>query len=504
MLQVIRRYIDLVAEAARRDPNGAAVVSEDRRLSYGELDDRVGRLGTGLRRQGLRVGDRVALLSDNELECLEIQAACVRSGFTLVSLNSRLAVPELEYILRDCAPSILIAGRREEDRCAQLGRRVGLSSLCTLGVPRSMTGYDSLLSSPGDLDADPLDLDLLTTILYTSGTSGRPKGAMIDRAGMTARVLVNALELQARPDDVFLECLPMFHISAFLAYAYAYVGATAVMLRSFSPRLCLEMIADEQVTSMVLVPTMIRMILDDPDLDLINTASLRLLIYGGAAIDPPLLRRALERFGCGFHQQYGMTETGAQSILRTWDHVPGDDQALASAGRDAVTFEVRVVDGDDRPLGVGGIGEVVCRGPAVMSGYWALEETTASTLRGGWMHTGDLGYRDERGLLHIVDRRNDLIITGGENVYPREVEAALGDLGIGEVAVIGLPDERWGHVVVGVIEGEAPSDEALATYLRERIAGYKVPRRWVRVDHLPRNASGKVLKTALRDALADR
>lgn len=501
--RTLKRYVDLVAEAARRTPGKTGVVWLERRLTYGELDERAARLGAALRARGLEPGDRVALLAANELEYLEVQAACIRSGFTLVPLNVRLAMPELEYILRDSAPAALIAGRTEEERSERLAGAAGIGLLVGLGSPRRIEAYDELLAgAEPDPEADPLDLELVTTILYTSGTTGRPKGAMIDRAGMTARVFVNALETEARADDVWVQSLPMFHIAAFLAYAWAFRGATLVMLPAFTPRDCLETLEREGGTATVLVPTTIHMLLEDPAIDEFDLSALRLIVYGGASIEPSLLRRALERFGCAFHQQYGMTETGAQSILRPSDHDPDDDELLASAGRDAASFEVRIVDPHDRPLPAGEIGEVVCRGPAVMSGYWNLPKATSETLRNGWMHTGDLGYRDSRGYLHIVDRRNDLIVTGGENVYPSEVEAALtAHPLVREAAVIGLPDPKWGQVVTAVLVTDAESDEELESYLRERLAGYKLPRRWVRVDELPRNATGKVLKTKLREQL---
>jgi fatty-acyl-CoA synthase len=212
----------------------------------------------------------------------------------------------------------------------------------------------------------------------------------------------------------------------------------------------------------------------------------------------------MDRLRCGFHQQYGMTETGAQSILRPNDHDLSDPGSLASAGCEAVSFDIRLVDDDDHEVPSGAVGEITCRGPAVMSGYWNLPEVSAETLRGGWMHTGDLAYRDERNLLHIVDRRNDMIITGGENVYPREVEAALaGHPAVPDAAVIGLPDARWGQVVTCVLRDDAPPDDELEAFLRERVAGYKVPRRWLRVAELPRNATGKVLKARLRDELTE-
>jgi acyl-CoA synthetase (AMP-forming)/AMP-acid ligase II len=495
------RHLDLIAGPAVRRAGVIAVVGNGRRLTFAEVDDRIGRLGGLFRGLGLSPGDRVALLADNELEYVEIQGACLRSGYALVPLNTRLAEPELRFILEDCSPGLLITGRNHAERGRKLAADLGIQHVLELGDPGS---YDeAVAAATADPDADPLDPELPATILYTSGTTGRPKGAVVDRLGFTARVLINAVELQVRQDDVHLACLPMFHIAAFLAYAHAVNGATVVMLQEFEPAAALAAMERERVTTTVLVPTTIGMLLDSPAVDAHDLSALRLIIYGGSAIEPAPLRRALARFGCDMHQQYGMTETGGQTILRPADHDPADEEKLASAGTEAVGLQVRVVDDQDRPVRRGEVGEIVCRGPSVMRGYWNRPDATADALRGGWMHTGDMGHRDPRGYLHITDRRNDMVITGGENVYPREVEAVLAEHpDVGEVAVLGLPDPRWGQVVTAVLVDTSVGDEELADWTRARLASYKVPRRWIRLEELPRNVTGKVLKHRLRDTLA--
>lgn len=499
------RYLDLVRAGATRFGAKAAVVGDGRRISFAELDDRVGRLGTVFRAMGLEPGDRVALLAANEVEYLEIQAACLRSGFALVPLNIRLTERELAFILGDCSPALLVAGRAEAKRAAALAGDLGIGQVLGLGTPREIPRYDAALESARpDPAADPEDPELPATILYTSGTTGSPKGAVIDRLGFTARVMINAIELEVRSDDVHQTSLPMFHIAAFLAYAHTVQGAAVVMLSEFEPVEALRTMERERVTTTVLVPTIIAMLLDSPAMEGADLSALRLIVYGGSSIEPGPLRRALKRFGCEFNQHYGMTETGGQTILRPADHDPDDTERLSSAGTDAVSLEVRVVDDEDVPVARGEVGEVVCRGPSVMCRYWNRPEATEETLRGGWMHTGDLGYRDSRGYLHITDRRSDMIITGGENVYPREVEAVLVEHpDIVEVAVVGVPDPRWGQLVTAVVVGSVPPDEELVAWARERLAGYKVPRRWVRADGLPRNVTGKVLKHRIRSAVAD-
>jgi acyl-CoA synthetase (AMP-forming)/AMP-acid ligase II len=499
------RYLDLVRAAATRFPDKAAVVGNGRRLTFAELDDRVGQLGAALRAMGLKPGDRVALLAANELEHLELQAACLRSGFALVPMNNRLTERELSFILTDCDPALLVLGRNEEKRGAALAGQLGIANLLALGNPQELPSYDEALQAARpDPDADPHDPELPAKIMYTSGTTGSPKGAVVDRLGFTARVMINAVELETRSGDVHQACLPMFHIAAFLSYAHTVVGATVVMLPEFDPAEALATMQRERVTTTVLVPTTIAMLLDSPAIEGADLSALRLIIYGGSSIEPGPLRRAMDRFGCDFHQQYGMTETGGQTLLRPADHDPADTERLASAGTEAVGLEVRVVDDEDVPVAQGEVGEIVCRGPSVMLRYWNRPEATAEALRGGWMHTGDMGYRDSRGYLHITDRRNDMIITGGENVYPREVEAVLIEHpGIAEVAVVGVPDPKWGQTVTAAVVGAVPADDELAAWAKERLAGYKVPRRWIRVDELPHNVTGKVLKHKLRTMLSD-
>jgi acyl-CoA synthetase (AMP-forming)/AMP-acid ligase II len=497
------RHLDLLAGSLGRFGDKPAVIAGDRRLSFADVDRRVDRLGAALQDRGVRPGDRVALLAGNELEYLEIQAACVRYGFALVPLNVRLTARELEFIVGDCSPAVLVAGRGREALAAEVARATGVGTVLGLGSPDQIPSYDEALDQAGQPEEPPTDPSLVVTILYTSGTTGRPKGAMIDRAGFSARVLINSVELRVRSKDVHMAVLPMFHIAAFMTYAHVANGATLVMLGDFTPTTALETIERERVTTTCLVPTIIGMLTDLPERANHDLSTLRLVIYGGSSIDPEPLRRAIAAFGCEFHQQYGMTETGGQTILRPEDHDPGDVQRLRSAGTEAVGVQVRIVDDEDRSVPAGEQGEIVCRAASLMVGYWNRPEATAEALRNGWFHTGDIGLRDDRGYLHITDRRNDLIVTGGENVYPREVESVLAEHPqIAEVAVVGTPDALWGQLVTAVVIGSnLPDDDALGLWARDHLAAYKIPRRWVRADELPRNVTGKVLKHQLRDEL---
>jgi len=496
----VKRYIDLVYGSALRKPDATAVICGDDRLTFREVHERAGRLGAACRALGLEPGDRIALLADNELEYVELQAACLRSGFTLVPLNSRLTDTELQFIIRDCAPAMLIGGRNHAETVRRVGGHCSLERLFSTAENGIVGSYADLLGmADPDPEADPEDGALNALILYTSGTTGHPKGATIDRMAFSARVMGNAMEMEIGQDEVLLQNLPLFHISSFLFCAYFFRGATCILLPRFDAVAALDLMQKEAVTATNGVPTLIAMLLEAPNIDAYDPTHLRLITYGGSPIEPSLLKKAIAKFACGFQQHYGMTEAGSTCILKAQDHDPDDIDALTSAGCDAAGYELRIVDDEGRQLPAGAAGEIILRGAGLMSGYWGLPEKTAESLANGWFHTGDVGYRDERCFLHVIDRRNDMIISGGENIYPREIEAALGNHpAMPDAAVIGLPDPKWGEIVCCVLREDAPAEKELEAWLRERIAGYKMPRRWFRVPELPRNATGKVLKVQLR------
>jgi acyl-CoA synthetase (AMP-forming)/AMP-acid ligase II len=322
---------------------------------------------------------------------------------------------------------------------------------------------------------------LNTWTLYTSGTTGRPKGAILSNGALAARMHYMALEYAIRPGDAFLQTLPMAHIAAYNCLPIAYVGATNVMLRTYDTRRAVEALVRHRITHALFVPTTIVQLCDQVAAEPADLSSLRLLVYGASPIGPEVLRRAMRLLPCGFVQHYGMTETHGCTMLLPGDHDPvGHPERLASAGTVSRSYEVRVVDADDADVGPGITGEVVCRGPAVMDGYWNRPEDTAAALRNGWMHTGDMGHMDGDGFLYITDRLKDVIVSGGENIYPREVEDVLYEhASVMEATVIGIPDERWGEAAHALVvpRGAPPSVDTLLAHCRERIAAYKVPRR---------------------------
>ena len=414
----MRTVADLLAFGCANFPERAAIIAGARTLTFAEVDARADALVSHLAAAGLAPGDRVALLAMNEAEFLEVQVATIRAGLVLVPLNFRLAQPELAYIVGDSGPSFLIAG----PGFAEVAEALEVPHKLELGP-----GYESALESAGPPPPHtPIDANAPNTILYTSGTTGRPKGAVISNHALHARIMSNLFEYRVSSEDRFLQCLPLFHIAANVTTTYAHAGATNILLRQFDEQRVLELIEGERVTIALLVPTMINSLVNHPGIGSADLASLHTVAYGASPIPPSVLRAALDAFGCEFLQLFGMTETSGCTILRRADHDPARfPERLASAGTEALGFDVRIVDGSEVECAVGQVGEIVCRGAAVMDEYWHAPEATSEALLGGWMHTGDLGYRDADGYVFVTDRKKDMIVSGGENVYPREVEDAL-------------------------------------------------------------------------------
>jgi fatty-acyl-CoA synthase len=470
---------DIPRRNARRFPRKPAFAG----LTWAEVDARVNRLANGLE---VAPGERVAILAENDHRYLETYWALSKLGAIAVPLNYRLLESELAALIAHAEVSGMIVGPGYG----------GLSPGWTLELGDS---YEALVErSSAEPPGDGPGADDPFAIMYTSGTTGLPKGAVVTHGNLESNVYNQAIADRADPADVNLTVTPLYHMGAlFMATTYTALGCTNPILERFEPAAVLAAIERERATTCLLVPTMLRMLLDDPAFERHDLSSLRLVFYGGGPMPPPVLRRAIEAIGCGFTQGYGLTETIEATFLVAADH-PGPK--LLSAGREAVNAEVRVVDLDDRDLPPGEVGEILIRSPSVIRGYWRAPELTAQTIRDGWFHTGDAGYRDEDGYLFVVDRIKDVIITGGENVYPKDVEDVLyAHPAVAEVAVVGTPDETWGEVVTAVVVAREPVEpDALIEHCRTRLAGYKRPRRVRFMDALPRNATGKILKRELR------
>lgn len=502
---------DIIAHHGERFRDKAAVITGDTRLTYGALRDRVLRLANALRGLGLAHGDRVGVLSTNRGEYIECVFAIAEAGLVWVPLNFRLTASEVAFIVNDaqCAAVIFssdLVGIAEPlvamTPCVREWVAIGQG-------PAPGAPYEDLVSSARATRSDQRAFDSdLVAIMYTSGTTGRPKGAMITHRQLLSGAAYTALASGAAAPDVSLQVIPQFHAGGNLAQvAEILVGATTVVCPHFDPDLVVSLIEAERVNFVCFVPSMLVFLLECPGLTAERVASMQRVMYGGSAIAPDRLSRALEIFDADFQQVYGQTEACVfATILHGEDHraglTSGRSELLLSCGRESIGYNVRVVDDADRELPPGEVGEVAIRGDSVMHGYWNLPEASAGALRNGWLHTGDMGRHDADKYLYIVDRKIDLIISGGENVYPVEVENVISaHPDVLEVAVIGVPDAAWGEAVKAIVVPRADarlSEIDIVSFCRDRIARFKTPKSIDFADSLPRTPSGKVMKTELR------
>jgi acyl-CoA synthetase (AMP-forming)/AMP-acid ligase II len=494
--QPVRTHPDLLTAGLRRAPDAVCVLDPELTLTFAQVDERAARLLGALRAAGLERGDRIALLAHNRAEHLELMVAAQRGGFVLVPLNWRLAVGELARIVADCTPALLVHA------ASFAGTAAGLD------VPRRWQlgeSYAGRLAATRPAPREPIDPDALCEILYTSGTTGMARGAMVSNRGHLARMCTVALDLLVGPGHVFLQVMPMFHIMVIFTHTFAFRGAMNVILPGFDDSQVFRSIAEHRVTHTALVPTAVDSLVDSPHRATADCSSLVTILYGASPITAAGLRRALASFDCGFHQIYGMTEVGTATILGPDDHDPERrPHLMSSAGRDMSLVEIGIAGPGGRPCPDGQSGEIVISGPGVTDGYWNDPGATAEVLKHGRMHSGDIGHRDSAGYIFVTDRLKDIIITGGENVSPREVEAVIEEYpGVQECAVIGLPDQHYVervHAVLVMKPGCQVDEPSLRAHCAQRLAGYKCPRSYATAEHLPRNAVGKLLRKDLRMA----
>ena len=500
---------DIVHFTAGRRPGRPAVYFEDRTVTFAELSERVHRVANAFG-AAASSGDRVAVLADNCPEYLECLYGLPEAGLTATLVNQRLTAPEIEGILADAEPTILVVGANHEERIAGLDLP-SVRQRLVFGEGGAPGSYDAFVAGlPAFPPAAPAAADRdVAWLIYTSGTTGRPKGAMLTHGNVITAICGTAMEWHPSESDVALFVFPLCHVAAFVPLLHHLHGGTVVLGAGFVPADFLALIGKHQVTHAGLAPTMINFLLRDPACATADTSSLRMLPYGASSIAPDLLTRAVERFGPLFVQGYGMTElSGNVLVLGREEHrrgLAGEPHLLGAAGLPTKLAWTRVVDDDLVDVAPGQVGEIVVRGDQVTAGYWRNPEATAEAWAGGWFHTGDLATVDDAGYVSIVDRKKDMVVSGAENVYPREVEDVLvGLAGVVDVAVIGLPDPEWGEAVTAVLVTDGTlTAEAVREQCRTTLAGYKVPRRVHFADALPRNASGKVLKRELRAHYSD-
>jgi fatty-acyl-CoA synthase len=477
-----------------------------RTWTYAQFNERADRLASFLRDiLGIHRGDRVSILAQNSSDYYEVLFACGKMGAILNTLNWRLAVPELAFILDDCTPRVLVYEEAFAAVVDALRPQIDCEYYIVLGngAPQGEWAYEGALEagSPAGVPLPKMPYTDTWAILYTSGTTGQPKGAQVTYGNFFYNAIGMGAAIDLTSDDVNLNVLPTFHAGGLGLYAgpILHAGGTLVVMRSFEPGGFLRLVEEWGVTKLLLVPSIYLILGQYPDLDKHDLSTVCHWGSGGSALPPSLVQEYAAR-GIVIQQGFGMTETGPAVFLI------GREDALGragSVGKPVLHTDVRIVDRDGKPLGPGEVGELCIRGGNVTTGYWNRPEATAEAIVDGWLHSGDAAKCDEEGFCYIVDRWKDMYISGGENVYPAEVENVIYQLpGVAEVAVIGVPHPKWqevGRAVIVVKAGQALAEGEVLEFCRGKLARYKIPKSVIFVEALPRTAAGKVLKRQLRE-----
>jgi fatty-acyl-CoA synthase/long-chain acyl-CoA synthetase len=495
---------------ARRQPEHIAVICEQRQTSYGELHRESNRIAHAIKSEGLKRAARVAFLGKDSELYYEILFACAKSETVLVPINWRLTAPEVDYILRDSDAELLFVEQEFLGVAQQVRAALPMLKHVVILDGGSGRGRFSIWKEAhpdADLSPETGPEDPIVQ-LYTSGTTGLPKGVVLaQRSFFKIRDALAANQqdwVEWQAGDKILIALSGFHVGGLWCALQGFnAGMTNVLLRMFISQEVLALIRQQGITTACLVPSMLQMMLAEPGVSRADFGRLRTAVYGGSPMPESLLQRSMEMIGCGFLQMYGMTETGNAAVtLLPSDHVPGSPR-LKAAGRPFPGVRLKIIGPDGQPLPANEIGEICIHSPASMLEYWRLKEATEKTLIDGWIHTGDAGYLDEEGYLFICDRIKDTIIVAGEKVFPAEVESALSKHpAVAEVAVIGVPDERWGEAVHAFVvprPGQKVSPRELMLSLKGHLADFKAPTRYTFIDKIPRTPSGKILRRTLRD-----
>jgi len=511
---------ELLPKAVKLYPGKEAIVCGETRMDYWTFAERVWRLCQGLISLGIRRKDRIGIILENDHEFLEAYFAAAHLGAILVPLNFRLSSRELAVILNDSETRILIAQgvfhnkiHPISESVPTLERRIWVQG----GVEPPASAdldYETLLAGhPATPPSDPgIKDDDVAHLYYTSGTTGRPKGVMLTHKNVKSHALGTIAELHLTDSDNWFHVAPLFHLAdAWATFAMTWVGGKHVIVPTFEPLQVLQTIQREKITLSNLIPTMLNMMVNHPEIGTYDYSSLRVILSGGASIAPETVRKIIDAFKCDYIQTYGMTETSPYltlSILK--EHLktlPWEEQLTfkAKTGREFINVRLRVVDeqGNDVALDDQEVGEIIVKGDTVTPGYWNLPEETRAAIRGGWLYTGDLAVMDSEKYVNIVDRKKDMIVTGGENVYSTEVENVLYQhASILEAAVIGVPDPHWGEAVKACVvlkEGCQATEEDIISFCKNELARYKAPKSVAFLKALPKTGSGKIFKKGLRD-----
>ena len=511
---------DISTNGAIHFPDWEAIVFEETRMTYRQLNARVNRLANALTGLGCKKGDHLAVLAENCGQYVEIYFAAAKIGVCVCPQNHRLADEELIYVINDGESTLFMVGHGFEDRACSI--QDSLKKIRHwISIEHPIDGYRSyeelvrIAPETEPVPASPVDEQDLAILMYTGGTTGLPKGVMLTHRNLMTTtnnaVLTAATELaNLGPGRRFSTCmvLPMFHVSLWPVLLTLSIGGKVVINRKMDLGEILRLIQDEQCAHINLVPTIYGWLVDYPEVDQYDISSLIYMTYAGSPFPTEVLKKCIRRFGNIFSQGYGATETagGAATVLSFRDHeIEGPrSRLLASAGKAAPCSRIKIADDEGRALPYGQSGEICVTGKHIMSGYWKDPEKTAQALRDGWYHTGDMGYMDEDGYVFLTDRKADMIISGGENVYPKETEDVLYQhKAVAQCAVVSAPDPRWGEIVKAVVvlqQGKTATEEELIAFCKERLAGYKCPKSVVFWAELPTSIIGKVLKKEIKAA----
>jgi acyl-CoA synthetase (AMP-forming)/AMP-acid ligase II len=507
---------DMLRFNARRFTDKVAFEDEKRKLTFEQTDKRANALASALLSMGVQKGDRIAVLLYNCAEYNELLFALPKTGFVMVPLNYRLVGRELTYIINNSEANTFIFGEEFTETVETIRPDISLvKNFIVMGRKENDAHeYERLIhSSPTTEISTTIDENDVAYILYTSGTTGQPKGVMLTHKNTITNLMNFSFEFQPHANSVLFNPLPLYHIAAdSVMMPYFFFGCTTITLRQFDAGLALTAISDKRPNVLHLVPAMQNMLTNHPDVGRYDFSFVDLIPYGGSPVLLSQLKRSMEIFGCRFLQLGGQTETSCgASCLRPEDHViEGPEHVtrrLGSAGRELKLTETKIVDQGGNEVPPNTPGEEIVRGDNVMKGYWKLPEATAETIVNGWLHTGDICLKDEGGYIYYIDRIKDMIVRGGENVYAREIEEVIATHpAVTEVAVIGVPDERLGEEIMAVValkKDTSLTDREIVTLCEKNLARFKKPRYIEFVDTLPKNASGKILKRELRNVYKD-
>lgn len=506
----------LIADLPRNNaicvPNKKGIVFEGKSWTWKEFDQRINKMANALLALGMKKGKGVAVMADNCSKYLEAYFAAAKIGMRVTPINIRLGNDEIVYIVNDSEVEAFVVGDGYEEKVLNLKSRfLNIKVWITFDNPLDgFYDYEQLLEDSSDIEPDFEEMNVqeddMAILMYTGGTTGAPKGVMLSHRNVMASAAVSALYYEFTQDDATCFVLPIFHVSWWTIPAMMLVGGKICINRRPGLESIYKLIESERCTHLQSVPTLYNWMVDDPNMDKYDLSSLKVTTYSGSPMPLELVKKCMKKLGTKFGQGYGMTESAAGPVTRLNyrdHHLEGpQSKYLISAGKPAWSSRVKIVDADDKTLGPGEIGEVCCKSKTIMLGYWKNPDLTAHTMRGGWYHTGDMGYMDEDYYLFLTDRKADMIVTGGENVYPKEVENVIYQLpAVKECSVVSKPDAKWGEAVQAVIvlkPGQKLTEEEVIGHCKKALAGYKCPKAVAFWDELPKTVVGKIVKKDIK------